>query len=286
VWHGDARVVAVCSAHPPRCDRLDLQREDIDVLALDEPTLRGALMTILDLEGARPTAPPSPVGILPVSAGVGLPVLLGFPTAQAPFTSLDLPTLKVGQPRGVVLTPTGRFVSGLAEGWSSFALDKLIGVDEVGQLAPLPGTAALVAELKRGASPPERTSGLVWTLPADAVWEQLVFDFRDEGMLAVTFRGETRTFEPVDLGLRSRKSKKPNSQWALLYGFATKGGRWAQHGPIEPKHQKQKELLSKALRQAFGIGADPIPWRPEERAFACRFVLRNSVSIAARRRKG
>jgi len=282
VRHDGGRIVAVCSARPQRCDQVELQREDIEVLGLDEPRLRDALTAIFGLERAAPALARDHVGVLPIRAGFGLSVLLGFPTAQAPVSPSKLPAKET---RGAVLTPTGRFVGPLPEGWSSLALCDLVGADGAGRLAALDRTAAAVAELKRDASTSDTSSGIVWRLPPDATWEQFVFDFKEMSILAVTFRGETRTFEPVDLRLRNLKTKKPNSQWVLLYGFAKKSGRWEPTGQIDPRYQKQKELLSKSLRQAFGIASDPIPWKPEERAFVCRFVTRNSVSVAARRRE-
>ena len=88
------------------------------------------------------------------------------------------------------------------------------------------------------------------------------------------FRGETRRFEPDDLGLKNAKNGKPKAGWTYLRAFAQHGGRLPVHhanAKETPRHQKQKQQLSKALRNAFGISEEPIPTEGSE--YVPRFVV-------------
>ena len=105
------------------------------------------------------------------------------------------------------------------------------------------------------------TSNLAWVLPADASWSEMTFRFIADEVVNITFRGETRRFEPDQLGMKSAKNGKPKAVWTYLKAFALAGGRLPLHrdDPRETsKHQKQKQSLSKSLRDAFGISDDPI----------------------------
>lgn len=89
----------------------------------------------------------------------------------------------------------------------------------------------------------------------------MTFRFIADEVVNITFRGETRRFEPDQLGMKSAKNGKPKAVWTYLKAFALAGGRLPLHrdDPRETsKHQKQKQSLSKSLRDAFGISDDPI----------------------------
>ncbi len=115
---------------------------------------------------------------------------------------------------------------------------------------------------------------LAWPLPLDARWEEITMRFIAGEVLNITFRGETRRFEPDQLGMKNAKDGKPKAVWTYLKAFALKGGRLPAHrdDPTETsKHQKQKQALSKALRDSFGISDEPIPTDGGD--YVTRFVV-------------
>jgi hypothetical protein len=98
--------------------------------------------------------------------------------------------------------------------------------------------------------------------------------FIADEVVNITFRGETRRFEPDQLGMKSAKNGKPKAVWTYLKAFALARGRLPLHrdDPRETsKHQKQKQSLSKSLRAAFGISDDPVQSDGDE--YVTRFVI-------------
>lgn len=133
-------------------------------------------------------------------------------------------------------------------------------------------------------APAEAVAGRAWILPADAKWEQLVFEFEAAEMLRVTFRGETRRFEPLDIGMRDQRSKRPTLQWTALRVLAQTGGSLRSAKPSgATRIKKQKQTLADKLKSAFGIADDPIPWVPEAREYRTRFVVRGEPRLTAGR---
>ena len=93
-------------------------------------------------------------------------------------------------------------------------------------------------------------------------------------MLRVSFRKQTRRFEPADLKMQNNKTRRPNLQWVLLVSFALKGGvieRASRKDFDQVKSQKRQ--LSEKLRAAFGIPGDPIAWVKNEQAYRTLFVI-------------
>lgn len=299
----NGRIVAVCGDHPVRCDPADLRSEDIDVLVLDRDRLIGSLRRLLALtepSRAVPSGPLLAVGTVPIRAGLGVPVLLRLPPGDAPIGPHQVPGLHADETPGLILTPTRQLTASVPDGWTHLALADLVGSDDQERLAPLPAVDEWLDRIRgRVARPKGRPTQPIWALPHDARWEQLTLEIiaddpdepdADRDRLTVQFGRTKRTFEPVDVGMRNLKKRAPNLQWYLLRSFAVFGGRVgrgtvvnepgassrSRHGRAADWEQvkKQKQILSKALRQAFGISVDPITWDDIENEYVCRFVIR------------
>ena len=131
--------------------------------------------------------------------------------------------------------------------------------------------ADLLAQVESGAD--GGPDDLAWPIPPDARWEEIGIRFIAGEVVNVTFRGETRRFEPEAFGLKNAKNGKPTAAWIYLRTFALARGRLPvrhANGKETSKHQKQKQSLSKALRAAFGIADEPIPTVNGE--YTARFV--------------
>ena len=57
---------------------------------------------------------------------------------------------------------------------------------------------------------------LVWPLPPDARWEEVTIVFVADEVINVSFRRDTRRFEPDQLGMKDARSGKPKRQWTYL----------------------------------------------------------------------
>jgi hypothetical protein len=145
-------------------------------------------------------------------------------------------------------------------------------------LAPL--RATLAGELAEGGP-----AAPAWPLPPGARWEELTFRLTAAAELRCTFRRETRTLDPAFLRLASQKNGKPTEVWKRLTLLALASGALPiADAQKRERVQKQCGLLRDALKAAFGIEADPIPWDPRERVYRARFVISDERPKAERER--
>jgi hypothetical protein len=113
-----------------------------------------------------------------------------------------------------------------------------------------------------------------WSLPPDARWEELVFEFIAPEAINARFRAETRTFDPQVLGMKHKRTGKSTVQWALLQALAEVDGELGWDSPeANTRIKKQKQLLSDQLCNAFGISANPIVWDTRAHAYRTRFKI-------------
>lgn len=123
---------------------------------------------------------------------------------------------------------------------------------------------------------PEADSGgiLFFPTPEGVTWEDIKIQFRDNYTVTIWAGEETKMCTHGEMGMISKKDKKPTVQWTWLQGFA------ASHGEINwgSKHsahslKKQKQLLSKRLREFFRLEDDPIVWDKSSGTYCCRFTI-------------
>ena len=285
VRHADGSIRAVCGDRPKACADLDLDADDIAILRVDRADLAKHIARALGLSPHRPgrgtTSPVTRIGTHDVYAGCGFPAFLALP---GPLGDADprsfAAVLEYPGPR-LLLTPTAASLPDALiapldrAGATRMALADIVIVDD-GVFAPVRPAIEIFAALRdavlRDAGGSAR--GLAWPLPPDARWEEITMRFIADEVLNVTFRGETRRFEPDQLGMKNAKNGKPKAVWTYLKAFALSGGQLAVHrgNPTETsKHQKQKQALSKALRDSFGISDEPIPTDGGD--YVTRFVV-------------
>ena len=272
VHHGGDKIRAVCGDRPKACDDLDLLKRDVLIYGVDRNALARSIAGAFDLAN-RPASfghkQVYRIGSHDVFAGVGFPVYLTLP---GPFQSGDpsqFEELIAHAGPKLLLVPTAsslpeHFLTILARNnVSVMQIESVLFLDETGGLRSVKPTTMLFAELRAqlGGRPEYSTSDLAWALPADARWEEINIRFTADEVVIVRFRGEVRRFEPDHLGMKSAKNGKPTLAWTYLKALALQGGRLPTHpGKIADtaKHQKQKQVLSQALRFAFGIADDPL----------------------------
>jgi hypothetical protein len=275
--------VAVCANQPAECHRLQLSLDDIAVLELDWPKLAQQLSVCLGMRLDFRTIEGIPrgwqVGYVDVAAGVAFRVVATFPTQEGDLSRVTANLVGRTSPFAL-LVPTRRHLSltalaALSGGGCDVAvLDEIIDLGAPEQLTCTASLRTLFSGTWAATAPAEARDGRVWNLPADARWEEMRFEFEAKEMLRVTFRKQTRRFEPTDLNMQNHKTRRPKLQWVLLESFARKGGviERASRKDFE-RIESQKRQLSEKLRAAFGIRGEPIVWVKNEQAYRTLFVI-------------
>jgi hypothetical protein len=235
-----------------------------------------------------------PLGRHAVAAGLSFPVVLVIADPMVPLTTDALHDAGLGIEATAIVVPTPASLPAPLRarlersGHRALALSEIAAVDASGALVALqppeilldPLRATLAARLTRGAP-----TAPAWPLPHDARWEELTFRLTSAAELRCTFRRETRPLDPAFLRLASQKNGKPTEVWKRLTLLALASGAL----PIADAQkrvlvQKQCQQLRDALKAAFGIEADPIPWDARERVYRARFVISDERPKAERER--
>ncbi len=291
---------AVCRSTTGRCDPLDLQPEDIDILQVDFVRLRHALAAAFDVQAAA--VPPASsraarMGEHAIAAGVAAPVMLLVP---GPMDGIQLDELRDGGldgERAVLLVPTAASLPSAMRlrlaslGHLVLSLSDVTGVDGVGNLVPVQPVELLLHDIRAGLQVriDAAQAGPSVSLPAGVQWAEVTFAFISDEVLNVTCRGQTQRLEPDRLGMKDGRTGKPTDAWAFLQVLARAGGTLGPLGrDIVEEQKKKKQALSRQLIRAFGISGDPIRWSKRDRVYQTAFLIRDerpkAVRMAAGRR--
>ena len=283
VQHGEDRFRAVCGMTPTECESIEVSREELTCLTLDRRKLVTLVSTVFNTEqrGGRAASDDAAVcvGLHHVAAGVGFPVFLSIPGPFGAGAKGEILRSDAGV--GAIVLPTRRSASEgqLAElqskGAAVFFLEDVVTVKD-GRLVGAVAAHKLLASL-RDRLLEDQARGLTvraWVLPPDARWEELVLSFLQPQVLSVRFRGETRHFNPTELGMNRARTGKPTVQWATLQSLAEVDGVLSWRDPnANALIKKQKQLLSQKLTIAFGLPGDPIVWDHRTRVYRTRFRI-------------
>lgn len=122
---------------------------------------------------------------------------------------------------------------------------------------------------------PKEKSRETFPLPQGAKWNELTLEFSDGHVVTIKFQEKRKRFTYAQMGMVCSKSGSPNKQWELLRAFAESYGQidW-QNRFASDKLKKQKQELSKRLREFFRIEEDPIEWVKGEKSYRCLFTIK------------
>lgn len=269
VRHSVDNIRAACGEPEPLCKSEKLTAVEAELLALDRVLLVQVLGQALGLDDANTPRPDQRVlrlGTHSVSAGKGFPVFLLLGGAQfEDATSIFAEVERTVGPK-IVLVPTRQGLGDQAKayldklGATQMHLDMLVGTDATAKLVPLSPPEQLFSEIRKQLADGPDTAP--WRLPPSAKWEEVAIHFISEDKITVSHKGQTRTFDASELGMMDRRTKRPDTQWALLKLIAQNRGSIPLPEPGSAR--KSKESLSKKLSDAFGIQSDPIKARKGE----------------------
>jgi len=283
---GPERYRAVCGNNPAECETLEVNADDISILALDRRKLTAELSRCLDVTfDFREDYPLIHLGRHFVAAGAGFPVvlLLPHPQREAPINE---PAVRELEPGSAILIPAGASLSPeerrkLTErGHLVVILADSVGTKDGRLTVSLsPDTilhrlrSDLLDQLKAHAA------GRLLLLPPNTRWQNLTFEATAMETVVVHCGRRSRRFGPDELGLRDRRKKERTKRaWTIFIAIIASAGVVGQpRGSEGERYQKRKQELSDALRKAFGINDDPIEWRARDGVYAALFGTKNSL---------
>jgi hypothetical protein len=284
---------AVCGSHPQVCDPLDLTGPDVTILALDRAKLLRELAGSLDAE--PPDKPAGAgrvmkVGRHALAAGLAAPILLALPGPMAPLIEDDLRTAGLDPAGSVVLIPRPSSLSAslqgrlLAAGHQVIPLCEAIGLG-TGGLEALQPPAILLKRIRDSlaARMKAKPGSTALRVPQGTRWEQITLVLTSTATLVCRTPGWSRQLDPGELGMRSGKNNRPTLAWTFLVSLAECGGALSvRDRSKEASFRKQKEHLSRHLRDAFGLTEDPLPWDTTRGAYVARFMIRDDRPVGER----
>lgn len=269
VRHSADNIRAACGEPGGLCKSEKLTALEAEWLAVDRVRLVQVLGQALGLDDATTPRPDQRVvrlGTHNVSAGKGFPVFLLLGGAQFDDAASIFAEVERTVGPKIVLAPTRQGFGDHAKayldklGATQMHLDMLVGTDATAKLVPLSPPEQLFSEIRKQlADGPDTAS---WRLPSSAKWEEVAIHFISDDKITVSHKGQTRTFDASELGMMDRRTKRPDTQWALLKLIAQNRGSIPLPEPGSAR--KSKESLSKKLSDAFGIQSDPIKARKGE----------------------
>lgn len=140
----------------------------------------------------------------------------------------------------------------------------------------LQARAAGAGRRRRGpARRPERSPARFPT-PEGATWEKVRISMRGDSEVLVRVGKKSGRYSYYQMGMADGRNGEPTAQWKLLEAFAKNEGTfdWTD-SKAKRKLQKQRELLSKALRRFFGIRDDPFSLTVDGKGWVARFRIRS-----------
>ena len=266
-------LVAHCNRMPAKCASVHLSEDDCVEHAV---ILRGLELALLSLFHVTPTLsrrepPLEKVGVQRGRARdrdvfvAWQPIEPAFSLALRLRESVDRPAL--------VLVPTARGVS--PDLWRRHGAKSRIEIRALDTALDLKDGELVLSDMRRdGRRPPRRaiTHGRPLLLPTISAWRQLSIYRNGESPDTIVVRvGSSEvTASHIDLGMASLKTRRPNAPWESLLLVCDFYGWYRERGtPAQIKMRLSR--LRRALREIFGIAADPFAPYSSRAGWRARF---------------
>jgi len=114
--------------------------------------------------------------------------------------------------------------------------------------------------------------------PVGTTWSDIKMRFTTGETLTITINGRHTKVNYSDMGMKDARAHKATKQWKLLNDFADGHGSLTWDSSEATRHnQKRREILSKNLKDYFGIDDDPIEYVQATKGWRIKFEI-NPVS--------
>lgn len=116
--------------------------------------------------------------------------------------------------------------------------------------------------------------GIRFPTPAGTRWFHVAIRFKDDDCVQVSVGDVSQIYNFTQMGLVDARNGRPTKQWELLRMMAAQHGIYTWHSPGAcRKNKKRREVLSKQLREFFGIEGDPIELTDDKKGYRTVFKL-------------
>jgi hypothetical protein len=149
-----------------------------------------------------------------------------------------------------------------------------MAIDEKRKLRLLHSLDEILAQFRATnlPSPKDNSFRVFFPTPPDAIWGDVSICFKDGYTVSIKVKSANGVFNYTQMGMESKHNGNPTKRWNLLETLAKNKGILDWSSPEADKHlKKQKEQLSKSLRDFFRLEGDPIEWVKSEHNYRCRF---------------
>jgi hypothetical protein len=265
---------------------ITLQKRDVLIFRLDERALCGRIAQALGFELNDEAMDGLPrtwrLGKFCPFAGCDFPVFLTIPHEPSDLLRVaESISSRIEKPY-LLLAPTARRMRSACEDVLHsckacfLALTESITAETSNHWTATTSVLQRIAEFQRIFVPQsqDEDGSSFFPTPSDASWSDLRIRFIDGESVSIRVCGVSRIRLFSELGMASRKNKKPTKQWDLLRDLAREHGvlSWGSPGASR-KAQKQREELSSKLKVYFRIDGDPIEYDSQIKGWRTRFSL-------------
>ncbi len=263
-----------------------LAKTDILIYRLNWPRLVRVIATVFTWPTTDVSAdvlPNTPqIGTFRPFAGYAFPVYLTIPHESADLTHAVEAISARSETAFIVMAPTLARLRPACElllrnrKACFLPISESIALNSAGQWVDTSLAAQRLAAFQQSvipeASKPDDPA--FFATPADATWDDVRIRFIDGETVSISVQGVAGRFLYSDIGMGSRKDRKPTKQWELLRSFARSYGAltWSSSG-ADRKNQKRRELLSKNLQEFFRIAGDPITLTRDKKGWRTLFTI-------------
>jgi hypothetical protein len=282
VTHAKTNIRAICNEKEYAA--VQLTTKQTLIYRLKQTAINGAICAALGIEHRESKLDGLPhtwrLGDFIPTAGMDFPVVLTMQDSKDALVevvrSLCLSTLKPF----VLIAPTRLHLSPAVETLLAQRNSPFIALNEELHLGDSPrflthrDKAAIFAPLIGQVPEPDSGGTVFFPTPPGTTWPQIKIQFRDGHTVTIWAGNQSGRYTYTQMGMASRKNGNPTEQWKLLEGFANSRGQIDWHSRYaSDKLKKQKQELSKHLREFFRLDDDPIEWVKDTKTYRCKFRI-------------
>lgn len=291
VEHGPDDVVGVCSSEDGPCEKRQVLKNERVVFCLDERKLIDAIIHAVGGKSAPPeeiAARPRVlrIGGIPTTGDAQLAIFFVLAGDMAAIDPAVTTLLAHGAEKFLLVVPEEKSIGIVQQNRAGQRGARIIGLDQLLEVADkgtvstrASGREGLKAWIGKAAPGAGRDSESArFQKPPGTTWKDVTITFMSRDIVSIKCGRQTaQNWERLHLaGMydATTSEKVPTEKWILLMGFAARGpslGMNDLEGLFKTRNwqslRKTKSELSKALRDLFGIGIDPLPFNKRKRQY-------------------
>ena len=283
VEHAADDIAAVCPEQEEK--PYSLNKRDVLVYTLNRSSFHKSICTGLGITRNENSLDGIPgvfrLGDYTPTAGFNFPVYLTFKNDPDEFLESVRNISLLGQDPYALIIPTRKQLTPRAEdllsrsGSICIVLSEDFSIQANGSLKALRPATDVFATFQADVPEPDSGGMVHFDTPAGISWSGITIKFMDGHRVSIKAGDIRRTFDYSKMGMASTKNSEPTKQWELLRAFAESHGLidW-QNRFASDKLKKQKQELSKRLRDFFRLEEDPIEWVKGDKSYRCLFIIK------------